>query len=147
MANYPLNQMATESPTRLVESGGARNWPSSKNSAMCGSQLKNMAAKELGLVLKGHRFHGDQTDMILDQSGSAPPSMEGLSDDLGHFESEGQLRSDFAYYCSNVNLNPRLSPPLISRENWHLVRHIGVSGNNWRSTALDDNGKGALHLS
>ncbi|KAJ0006863.1 hypothetical protein Pint_30795 [Pistacia integerrima] len=161
--------MATESPMRMVESGGARNWPSSKDSVMCGSQLKNMAAEELGLLLKGHRFHGDQTDMIPNRSGSAPPSMEGsfaaignllakqnsglnlgLRDDLGHFESEEQLRSDpayFAYYCSNVNLNPRLPPPLMSRENRRLVHHIGVSGNNWRSTALDDKGNGTLHLS
>ncbi|KAJ0074933.1 hypothetical protein Patl1_35233 [Pistacia atlantica] len=115
--------MATESPMRMVESSGARNWPSSKDSAMCGSQLKNMAAKKLGLLLKGHRFHGDQTDMILNQSGSAQPSLESLSDDLGHFESEEQLRSDFAYYCSNFNLNPRLPPPLISRENCSLSTH------------------------
>ncbi|XP_044496932.1 pumilio homolog 5 isoform X2 [Mangifera indica] len=157
---------------RMVESGGARNWPSSKDSAMCGSQWKNMAAEELGLLLKGHRFHRDQTEMIPNRSGSAPPSMEGsfaaignlfakqnsglniglesISDDLGHYESEEQLRSDpayFAYYCSNVNLNPRLPLPLISRENRRLVRHIGASGNNWRSTTLDDTGNRTLHMS
>ncbi|KAJ0048015.1 hypothetical protein Pint_16852 [Pistacia integerrima] len=133
--------MATESPMRMVESGRARNWPSSKDSAMCGSQLRNMVTEELGLLLKRHRFHGDQAHIIPNRSGSAPPSWEGygnllakqnsglnlglesLSDNLGHFESEEQLRSDpayFAYYCSNVNLNPRLPPPLISQENRRL---------------------------
>ncbi|KAJ0075490.1 hypothetical protein Patl1_35204 [Pistacia atlantica] len=110
--------MATESPMRMVESSRARNWPSSKDSAMCGSQLRNMVTEELGLLLKRHRFHGDQAHMFPNRSG-----LESLSDDLGHFESEEQLRSDpayFAYYCSNVNLNPRLPPPLISRENWRL---------------------------
>lgn len=56
VANDPLNQMATESPVRMVEGGGAGNWPSSKDSAMCGSQLKNVAAEELGLLLKGTDF-------------------------------------------------------------------------------------------
>ncbi|RVW85996.1 Pumilio-like 5 [Vitis vinifera] len=82
--------------------------------------------------------------MVPNRSGSAPPSMEGsfaairnlmtpqnnlnsslasLSSAIENSESEEQLRSDpayFAYYCSNVNLNPRLPPPLISRENQRL---------------------------
>ena len=96
--------------------------------------------------------------MVPNRSGSAPPSMEGsfaairnlmtpqnnlnsslasLSSAIENSESEEQLRSDpayFAYYCSNVNLNPRLPPPLISRENQRLVRHVGGFGNNWRLT-------------
>ncbi|KAL5823696.1 hypothetical protein ACOSQ4_021596 [Xanthoceras sorbifolium] len=164
--------MATESAMRIVEGSVAGSRPSSKDSAIFGSRMKNMAAEELGLLLKGHRFHGDQTDMIPNRSGSAPPSMEGsfaaignllakqnsslnsssssLSNALGNHESEEQLRSDpayFAYYCSNVNLNPRLPPPLISRENRRLVRHIGASGSNWRSTSLDDSGNVTLNLS
>uniref|UniRef100_F6I6Q4 Uncharacterized protein n=1 Tax=Vitis vinifera TaxID=29760 RepID=F6I6Q4_VITVI len=82
--------------------------------------------------------------MVPNRNGSAPPSMEGsfaairnlmtpqnnlnsslasLSSAIENSESEEQLRSDpayFAYYCSNVNLNPRLPPPLISRENQRL---------------------------
>lgn len=164
--------MATESPMIMVEGGGARNWHSSKDSAVFGPGFENMGAEELGLLLKGQRFRGDQTDMIPSRSGSAPPSMEGsiaaignllakhnsstnaslesLSNALGNYESEEQLRSHpayFAYYCSNVNLNPRLPPPLMSRENRRLVRHMGSSGSNWRSTSVDDVGNGTLHLS
>lgn len=159
--------MATESPMRMVESGGARKWSSSKDSAVLGSPLRSMAAEELGLLLKRQGFHGDETDTIPSRSGSAPPSMEGSFAAIGNLlaqhnsgmsssleslgsviencESEEQLRSDpayFAYYCSNVNLNPRLPPPLLSRENRRLVHHIGGFGNNWRP----ESGNGSLQL-
>lgn len=164
--------MATESPMRMVESGRATKWPSSKDAAVFGSPLRNMAAEELGLLLKGQRLDGDQTDLMPARSGSAPPSMEGSFAAIGNLlaqqnfsmsssleslgsaiencENEEQLRSDpayFAYYCSNVNLNPRLPPPLMSRENRRLVRHIGGLGNNWRPASLDDSGNGSLQLS
>lgn len=156
---------------RMVESNEGRKWPSSMDAATLVSPLKNVAAEELGLLLNGHRLHGDQSDMIPNRSGSAPPSMEGsfaaignlmtqqnnlnsnlasLSSAMKNSESEEQLRSDpayFAYYLSNVNLNPRLPPPLISRENQRLVRHIGGFGNNWRLTSFDDSGNAPLHLS
>ncbi|XP_021681629.2 pumilio homolog 5 isoform X2 [Hevea brasiliensis] len=163
--------MATESPMRMVESGRATKCPSSKDAAIFGSPLSNMAAENLGLLVKGHRFHGGQTDMIPSRSGSAPPSMEGsfaaignllaqqnlimssslesLSSAIENCESEEQLRSDpayFAYYCSNINLNPRLPPPLMSRENRQLVCRFGGLG-NWRSASIDDSGTKSLQLS
>ncbi|XP_043813167.1 pumilio homolog 5 isoform X3 [Manihot esculenta] len=165
------SRMATESPMRMVESGGARKCPSSKDAAIFGSPLNNMAAENLGLLVKGNRFHGDQTNMVPGRSGSAPPSMEGsfaaignllaqqnlimssslesLSSAIENCESEEQLRSDpayFAYYCSNINLNPRLPPPLISRENRRLVCHIGGLGNSWRSASIDDSGNQSLQM-
>ncbi|XVF23319.1 hypothetical protein REPUB_Repub13aG0027400 [Reevesia pubescens] len=161
--------MATESPMRLIESSGATNWRSSKDALVFGSPLKDMEVEELSLLLKGQRIHGDQTETVPSRSGSAPPSMEGsfaalgnvlaqknasltsslasLSSIIENCESEEQLRSDpayFAYYCSNINLNPRLPPPLISRENRRLARHIGGFGHNWRATSIDDSGNGSL---
>ncbi|XWS16600.1 hypothetical protein CRYUN_Cryun34aG0103600 [Craigia yunnanensis] len=161
--------MATESPMRMIESSGATKWRSSKDSLVFGSQLKNLGAEELRMLLKGQRIHGDQTDTVPNRSGSAPPSMEGsfaalgnllaqkntsltsslegLSSVIENCESEEQLRSDpayFAYYCSNINLNPRLPPPLISHENRRLARHIGGFNNNWRATSIDDSGNGSL---
>ncbi|CAN1139532.1 Pumilio homolog 5 [Linum perenne] len=161
--------MATESPVRMVE---GRKWSSNKDAASYGSPLKSsIAAEELGLLLKGHRMHADQSESVPNRSGSAPPSMEGSFAAIGNLlaqqnlsmnpnleslhnamencESEEQLRSDpayLAYYCSNINLNPRLPPPLLSRENRRLVRHIGGLGNNWRSTSVDDSGNVSLHL-
>ncbi|XP_059644942.1 pumilio homolog 5 isoform X2 [Cornus florida] len=164
--------MATESPMRMVEGSGARKWPFSKDAATFASPLNNAAEDELGLLLKEHRFNRDQQNMVPNRSGSAPPSMEGsfaafgnlmvqqnyslssslagLNSAIENCESEEQLRSDpayFAYYCANVNLNPRLPPPIISRENRHLARQIGGFDNNWRLTSFDDSGNGSLHLS
>ncbi|XWS74102.1 hypothetical protein CRYUN_Cryun02cG0186800 [Craigia yunnanensis] len=49
------------------------------------------------------------------------------------FASEEELRSDPAYhsyYYSNVNLNPRLPPPLLSKEDWKFAQRLkgGSSG-------------------
>ncbi|XP_039016270.1 pumilio homolog 5-like [Hibiscus syriacus] len=161
--------MATESPMRIIESSGVTKWCSSKDALVFGSPLKDMEVEELRMLLKGQRIHGDQTDKVPNRSGSAPPSMEGSFTALGNLlaqqnanldsslaslssvidecESEVQLRSHpayLAYYCSNINLNPRLPPPLISHENRRLACHIGGFGNNWRATSMDDSGNGSL---
>ncbi|EEF48717.1 pumilio, putative [Ricinus communis] len=163
--------MATESPMRIVESGGVRKWPSSKDAAIFGSPSNHMTAENLGLLVKEHRFHRDQTDTVPSRSGSAPPSMEGsfaaigkllaqqnfsmssslksLSSAIENYESEEQLLSDpayLAYYNSNINLNPRLPPPLLSRESHRLARHIGGLGNKWRPS-VDDGGNKSIQLS
>ncbi|XP_065864236.1 pumilio homolog 5 isoform X2 [Euphorbia lathyris] len=162
--------MTTESPMRMVESRGARKWLSSKDTSVFGSPLNSMAAEKLGQLMQGHIFNGDQENVVPCRSGSAPPSMEGsfaaignllaqqnfslsletLSSAFENCESEEQLRSDptyFAYYCTNINLNPRLPPPLMSQENRRLVRHIGGLGSNWKPGSIDDNGNKTLQLS
>ncbi|KAM7253832.1 hypothetical protein ACFE04_031514 [Oxalis oulophora] len=161
--------MAMESSMRMVEGSESRNWSPAKDVSNYGSPLKNMAAEELGLILKGQRFNRDDTGMIPNRSGSAPPSMEGSFEAIGKLlaqqntglnlnlenltaamencKTEEQLRSDpayLAYYCSNVNLNPRLPPPLMSRENRRLIRHIGGIA-NWKPS--DDTDNGILQLS
>ncbi|KAJ0264549.1 Pumilio 5 [Hirschfeldia incana] len=97
----------------------------------------------------------DHRGKMPSRSGSAPPSMEGsvaalrnllkqqegssgstsnsevFSRAIESYGSEEEIRSDpayVAYYLSNINLNPRLPPPLISRENQHLLRHFGGVG-------------------
>ncbi|GKV26730.1 hypothetical protein SLEP1_g35977 [Rubroshorea leprosula] len=162
--------MATESPMRIVESSGAAKWPSSSDAVILNSPLNDVAVEELRLILKGQRLSGDQTHVVPNRSGSAPPSMEGsfaafgslfawqnssqgsslasLSSVTENCEPEEQLRSDpayISYYWSNINLNPRLPPPLISRENRRLARHIGDFGNKWRATSIDDSGNGSFH--
>ncbi|KAL2970730.1 hypothetical protein AAZX31_15G155900 [Glycine max] len=161
--------MATESPIRISEAGG--KWPSHKEAAAFGSLSRNMATEDLGILLKGHRYQGGGKDVAPNRSGSAPPSIEGsflaienllpqhnttqnasfanLSSAMQNCESEEQLRADpayLAYYNSNVNLNPRLPPPLTSWENRHLGRHIISFRNNWRMSTTDDSGKSSLHL-
>ncbi|KAF8396804.1 hypothetical protein HHK36_018437 [Tetracentron sinense] len=103
--------------------------------------------KELGLLLREQRRQ-EANDREMYRSGSAPPTVEGslsavgglfshggdvsLSDFAGSkngngFISEEELRSDpayLSYYYSNVNLNPRLPPPLLSKEDWRYAQRF-----------------------
>ncbi|KAL2328774.1 hypothetical protein Fmac_022201 [Flemingia macrophylla] len=64
--------------------------------------------------------------------------------------SEEELRSDpayLAYYYSNVNLNPRLPPPLLSKEDWRFQQRLkggapvlGGIGDRRKVNRPDDNG-------
>ena len=107
---------------------------------------------------------------VPNRSGSAPPSMEGSLAALGHLighqsgsfeaslatldnitdssKSEEQLRADpayFEYYGSKVNLNPRLPPPLISRESRRLMNRVGKA-KEWRVVSQDNSSKGSIYV-
>ncbi|GAB4827488.1 hypothetical protein Ancab_034372 [Ancistrocladus abbreviatus] len=109
--------------------------------------------KDLGLSLKEQRRHeatGRESGGIdIFRSGSAPPTVEGsLSAVGGLFSNHGdvwastlgnnkrevseeELRADPAYinyYCLNANLNPRLSPPLLSKKDWRFAQQLSGSG-------------------
>ncbi|KAH7669625.1 pumilio RNA-binding family protein [Dioscorea alata] len=82
------------------------------------------------------------------RSGSAPPTVEGSrtalgslfgvpesqrpgnqtnSEDAGELLSEEEMRSHpayLSYYYSNENLNPRLPPPMVSKEDWRLAQRF-----------------------
>ncbi|XWS70968.1 hypothetical protein CRYUN_Cryun03dG0096500 [Craigia yunnanensis] len=160
--------MATESPIRFSEMNG--KWPTHQEVAAFAASSTNVAEEELRLLQRGHRFHPSGSEAVLNRSGSAPPSMEGsylaidnlisqknhtvnvnsasLKSALEKCQSEEQLRADpayLAYYCSSVNLNPRLPPPLISWSNQHLKHHIVRFGNN--QVSRDDSGNSFLHFS
>ncbi|XP_073022616.1 pumilio homolog 2-like [Primulina eburnea] len=94
--------------------------------------------------------HGKELNLY--RSGSAPPTVEGSMTAVGGllnrgggggglgefaefarnktgsvFLSEEELRSDpayLSYYYTNVNLNPRLPPPLLSREDWRFAQRL-----------------------
>ncbi|KAK3033339.1 hypothetical protein RJ639_034186 [Escallonia herrerae] len=161
--------MATESLIRIMDTSG--KWASHKEATAFGASSASMAIEEMGLLLKGQKFRGSGRDKVPDRSESAPPSMEGSfatiekllsqqnftsnaslatgNNSVESCDPEEQYRADPAYltyYCSNVNLNPRLPPPLISWENRRWVRHIGSIGGDWRLTSFDDCGNGSLRL-
>ncbi|XP_068637285.1 pumilio homolog 5-like isoform X2 [Aristolochia californica] len=163
--------MATESPMRIVGVGEAGKWPPSRDVTKLPSSSNSVAAQDLSSLLKGHRFRGNGQDAIPCRSGSAPPSMEGsfsairnlieqqhssvegslasLNSAIEKSETEEQLRADpayLAYYSAHVNLNPRLPPPLISREKRHLAHHVSGLGDNWRFTSFDDSTSGSLFM-
>lgn len=91
-------------------------------------------------MLKNRADYSEELD--IHRSGSAPPTVEGSltavgglfdvrrSDGKG-FASEEELRADPAYvnyYYSNVNLNPRLPPPLLSKEDWRSAQRLSGGG-------------------
>ncbi|XWS65967.1 hypothetical protein CRYUN_Cryun05aG0159200 [Craigia yunnanensis] len=106
--------------------------------------------EDLGKLIRDQKHQDGATNGIssdlekelnIYRSGSAPPTVEGslnsiggLFNSKGGFLSEEELRADPAYvnyYYSNGNLNPRLPPPLLSREDWRFAQRLqGGNGNN-----------------
>ncbi|KAJ6385036.1 hypothetical protein OIU77_028271 [Salix suchowensis] len=108
--------------------------------------------KELGLLFRDQRRQeadDREKELNLYRSGSAPPTVEGSLNAAGGlfggghggasfsdfasgkngngFINEKELRSDpayLSYYYSNVNLNPRLPPPLLSKEDWRSAQRL-----------------------
>ncbi|GAB4824440.1 Pumilio 1 [Ancistrocladus abbreviatus] len=113
------------------------------NEGSIGDELE----KEIGLLLREQRRQDAddrERELNLFRSGSAPPTVEGSLSAVGGLfgnstfsdfalksgngaMSEEELRSDPAYssyYYSNVNLNPRLPPPLLSKEDWRFAQRL-----------------------
>ncbi|KAL8258749.1 hypothetical protein R6Q59_026702 [Mikania micrantha] len=100
--------------------------------------------KEIGLLLHEQRREDNDYEKELNmyRSGSAPPTVEGSLSAVGslfgnnnlafsEFMSEDELRADPAYvsyYHSNVNLNPRLPPPLLSKEDCRFTQRLQGGG-------------------
>ncbi|PWA51418.1 armadillo-like helical, Nucleic acid binding NABP, Armadillo-type fold protein [Artemisia annua] len=114
--------------------------------------------KEIGMLLHDQRREADDHEKELNmyRSGSAPPTVEGSLSAVGGlfgnsnknnnggnnslfsefaggngFMSEEELRADpayLSYYYSNVNLNPRLPPPLKSKEDWRFSQRLQGGG-------------------
>ncbi|XP_076920350.1 pumilio homolog 2-like [Bidens hawaiensis] len=101
--------------------------------------------KEIGLLLREQRREADDREKELNmyRSGSAPPTVEGSLSAVGglfnnnHGQSqtnglaEDELRADpayISYYYSNTNLNPRLPPPLLSKEDWRFTQRLQGGG-------------------
>ncbi|XP_059628106.1 pumilio homolog 1-like [Cornus florida] len=119
----------------------------------------NDYGEELGLLLREQRrqeVSDRERELSLYRSGSAPPTVEGSLSAVGGLFGQGgggggasafggvseeELRSDpayISYYYSNVNLNPRLPPPLLSKEDWRFAQRLQGSGG---SSAIGDRRK------
>ncbi|XVE75391.1 hypothetical protein DITRI_Ditri12bG0090600 [Diplodiscus trichospermus] len=119
---------------------------------------------EIELILQGHRnqqFVGCERDLNIYRSGSAPPTVEGSLSAVGSLfansefgdikgirgfgsnsRNNGMLSEDeirlhpayLSYYYSNENINPRLPPPLVSKEDWRVAQRFQASGSSLGST-------------
>ncbi|KAJ9684307.1 hypothetical protein PVL29_016676 [Vitis rotundifolia] len=105
-------------------------------------------SEDLGLLIREQRRQevaasDREKELSIYRSGSAPPTVEGSLSAVGGlfggggggsdtgFASEEELRADPAYvnyYYSNVNLNPRLPPPLLSKEDWRFAQRLHGGG-------------------
>ncbi|XP_059307555.1 pumilio homolog 4-like [Lycium ferocissimum] len=113
-----------------------------------------------------------ERDLNISRSGSAPPTVEGSLSAVGSLFrnsnlaqsnnsnnnnsgggnsssdvlTEEQIRSHpayLAYYYSNVNLNPRLPPPLLSREDWRIAQRVQAGGCGFMNKNLMEQGGGS----
>ncbi|GLT67023.1 hypothetical protein SLA2020_393580 [Shorea laevis] len=132
--------------------------------------------KEIGLLVREQRrqeVDDLERELNLYRSGSAPPTVEGSLSAVGglfgggpafsafsgakngnRYVSEEELRSDPAYhsyYYSNVNLNPRLPPPLLSKEDWKFAQRlkggssvVGGIGDRRKVNRADNGGSRSL---
>lgn len=134
--------------------------------------LEDSMQSELELILREQRNQNiinRERDLNIYRSGSAPPTVEGsLSavDSLfvnsifretngrinnnGGVLSEDEIRSHpayLSYYYSHDNINPRLPPPLLSREDWRAAQRYQLDGSSyggigdWRKKKLVDDGE------
>ncbi|KAK7404548.1 hypothetical protein VNO78_05500 [Psophocarpus tetragonolobus] len=130
--------------------------------------------KEIGMLLREQRRQeadDHERELNIFRSGSAPPTVEGSlnavgglfggvgataafpefqgTKDVNGIASEEELRSDpayISYYYSNVNMNPRLPPPLLSKEDWRFQQRLkggasvlGGIGDRRKVNRIDDN--------
>ncbi|XP_043700604.1 pumilio homolog 1-like [Telopea speciosissima] len=164
--------MVTESPLKMLSDMGMRPMIGS-NDGSFGEDF----AMELGLLLREQRrqeANDMERELNLYRSGSAPPTVQGsltavggllghvggasLSDFAGSKSANGfseeQFRSDpayLSYYYSNLNLNPRLPPPLLSKEDWRFAQRlqggssvIGGTGDRRKVNRADEGGNRSL---
>lgn len=114
-----------------------------------------VAGRELGALLREARSREAELDLC--RSGSAPPTVEGsLSAVGGLFGSVGEpragveeeLRSDpsyLSYYYSHCNLNPRLPPPILSKEDWRAAQRVQTGGSSAGFGGIGDRRKAAAN--
>ncbi|GAB2276790.1 hypothetical protein Dimus_011505 [Dionaea muscipula] len=126
--------------------------------------LEKSWMREIESLLQDQRSNYRERDLNMYRSGSAPPTVEGslnAADSLyGSFEfgridegsshlsgvlSDDEMRSHPAYlshYYSHNNINPRLPPPLLSKEEWRMQQRYwggALSGAaDWREKAFMD---------
>lgn len=131
---------------------------------------------ELELLLRENSNHsagGRDGDLNIYRSGSAPPTVEGSINAVGSLFtssyynefntksgsndgvlSEDEIRSHpdyLSYYYSNDYINPRLPPPLVSKEDWRVAQRfqgigssLGRQGDwNWKKS-VDGNTSSSL---
>ncbi|KAE9589896.1 putative armadillo-like helical, nucleic acid binding NABP, pumilio domain-containing protein [Lupinus albus] len=131
------------------------------------SELEKIMQKQLN-----QQFINHERDLNIYRSGSAPPTVEGSlravgslrNSDFGVISSrsssnnngvltEDEIRSHpdyLSYYYSHESINPRLPPPLLSKEDWRVAQRFqaGVSSSegfrDWRKKVATNEDSSSL---
>lgn len=114
--------------------------------SMIGNGSEGFNGEDLGLLLREQRRQESmdrdrerERELNMYRSGSCPPTVEGSLNAIegikngNGFMTEEELRSDpayLSYYYSNVNLNPRLPPPVMSKEDWRFAQRLQAVGSS-----------------
>ncbi|KAL9351475.1 hypothetical protein Peur_054155 [Populus x canadensis] len=127
---------------------------------------------ELGLILQSQRCNQRiEKDLDIYRSCSAPPTVEGSLSAVGSLFrnynlsdvnsvsnnvvlAEDEIRSHpsyLLYYYSHDNINPRLPPPLLSKEDWRVAQRFQSSGSSFggigdlrNNKVVDDSDRSSL---
>jgi len=136
--------------------------------------LEDSFQSELELILHEQRnqhFIKRERDLNIYRSGSAPPTGEGSVSAVGSLFrnpdfieidgisningglSEDEIRlhpAYLSYYYSHENVNPRLPPPLMSKEDWRVAQRFQIGGSSlggigdWRKKLVNDGDSSSL---
>ncbi|KAL5994155.1 hypothetical protein ACLOJK_035027 [Asimina triloba] len=174
-ANQASKDMVTEGSVQMLSDMGVRPSPADRN-------FEDGLVKELENMLRDHhnRSAGGrdplyERELDLYRSGSAPPTVEGSRSAIGSLfrtppgmghrngvvvggalsDEALQSHPEYpAYYYSREDLNPRLPPPMLSKEDWRVVRRFQAGTTSaalggiedWRKKELVDDGTGSRSL-
>ncbi|XP_057733115.1 pumilio homolog 4 [Arachis stenosperma] len=136
--------------------------------------IEDTLQSELERILQEQRnqqFINRERDLNIYRSGSAPPTVEGSlsafgslrNSDFGAINSrsgnnngiltEDEIRSHpvyLSYYYSHESINPRLPPPLLSKEDWRVTQRFQVGGSpydgfgDWRKKMVANGDSSSL---
>ncbi|KAJ9175509.1 hypothetical protein P3X46_014058 [Hevea brasiliensis] len=138
--------------------------------------LEDSLQSELELILQAQQNQhlvDREKDLNIFRSGSAPPTVEGSLSAVGslfkdsHFSNISSIRNSssnnlvltddeirthpayLSYYYSHHSINPRLPPPLLSKEDWRVAQRFQAGGSlrggtgDLRRKKLVDEGNGS----
>lgn len=158
--------MVTEPLSMLSEiragSGGGGGGGGGGGEAFGGEGLGNDLSFLLREQQRSQEADDREGELSIFRSGSAPPTVEGSLNAVAELSreqkgnwllsEEEELRSDpnyLSYYFSHVNLNPRLPPPVLSKEDWRSTQRLkggnsvfgGIGDRRKQSTAENAEGQ------
>ncbi|XP_043706081.1 pumilio homolog 4-like isoform X2 [Telopea speciosissima] len=162
--------MVSESPSNMLSDLGTQPTLRGGLRGLSGN-LEDSLGNEIEFLMREHRSKDPidrERNLNIYRSGSAPPTVEGslnavgglfrnTGTDLSRISPNGntngilsdeEIRSHptyLSYYYSRENINPRLPPPLLSKEDWRVAQRfqagtssVGGIGDRWKKNSVNE---------